>query len=133
MSASLLFFFTLRVHAKSLHLCLTLCNPMDCSLPGSSVHGILQAEYWSGLPCPPPGDFPDPGIEPTSHMSPALAGGFFTSRATWEALEGFPTSLIVYPSTIYFKSLSLSPHSSTRMLAPWAQVCLFFHCFTLST
>ena len=39
---------------------------MDCSRPGSSVHGILQAEYWSGLPCPSPGDLPDPGIEPRS-------------------------------------------------------------------
>ena len=56
------------VHVKAicawLQLCLTLCNPMDCSLPGSSVHGILQEEYWSGLPCPPPGDLPNPGIEP---------------------------------------------------------------------
>ena len=43
--------------------CLTLCNPMDCSPPGSSVHGILQARYWSGLPCPPPWDLPNPGIE----------------------------------------------------------------------
>ena len=44
--------------------CLTLCNPMDCSLPGSSVHGILQARYWSGLLWPPPGDLPNPGVEP---------------------------------------------------------------------
>ena len=43
------------------------CNPMDCSLPGSSVRGILQAKIpWSGLPFPPPGDLPDPGIEPGS-------------------------------------------------------------------
>ena len=41
--------------AKSLHLCL-LCNPVDSGLPGSSVHGILQTKYWSGLPCLPPGD-----------------------------------------------------------------------------
>ena len=39
---------------------------------------------WSWLPCPPPGDLPDPGIEPTSLRSPALAGGFFTTSATWE-------------------------------------------------
>ena len=44
-----------------------LCNPMDCSLPGSSVHGISRQEYWSELPCPPPGDLPNPGIEPRSH------------------------------------------------------------------
>ena len=43
-------------------------------------------ENWSGLPCPPPGDLPDPGIKPTSLLSPALAGGFFTTRDTWEAL-----------------------------------------------
>ena len=38
-----------------------------------------RQEYWSGLPCPSPGDLPDPGIEPVSPVSPALAGGFFTS------------------------------------------------------
>jgi len=42
---------------------------MDCSLPGSSVHGILQARILEGLPCPPLGDLPDPGIKPGS---PAL-------------------------------------------------------------
>ena len=46
--------------------CPTLCDPMDCSLPGSSVHGIFQAIYWSGLPFPSPGDLPNPGIEPGS-------------------------------------------------------------------
>ena len=49
---------------KWLQLCPTLCNPLGCSLPGSSVHGVLQEEYWSGLPCPPPGDLPNPGIKP---------------------------------------------------------------------
>ena len=38
--------------------------------------GFSRQEYWSELPSPPPGDLPNPGIEPTSHMSPALAGGF---------------------------------------------------------
>ena len=73
------------VCAKSFQSCLILCNPMDCSLPGSSVHGISQQEYWSGLPFPPPGDLPHPGIEPVSLMSPALAGRFFTTSTTWEA------------------------------------------------
>ena len=45
---------------------------MDCSLPGSCVHGILQARIWSGLPCSRPGDLPDPGTEPMSLMSPVL-------------------------------------------------------------
>ena len=46
--------------------CLTLCDPMDHNLPGSSVQGIFRQEYWSGLPFPSPGDLPDPGIEPGS-------------------------------------------------------------------
>ena len=72
------------MRAKSLQLCLTLCDPMDCNLPGSSVHGILQ-EYWGGLPCPPPEDLPNPGIKPASLKSPALAGRFFTTSTSWEA------------------------------------------------
>jgi len=43
-----------------------------------------KQEYWSGLPLPIPGDLPNPEIEPMSSASPALAGGFFTTRATWE-------------------------------------------------
>ena len=59
----------------------TLCNPMDCSLPGSSVHG---REYRRGLPCPPPGDHPDPGIQFTSLRPLLLAGSLFPTSATWE-------------------------------------------------
>ena len=44
-----------------------------------------RQEYWNGLPSPPPGNLPDPGIKPTSLMSTLLAGGFFTTSATWEA------------------------------------------------
>ena len=46
--------------------CPTLCDPMDFSPPGSSVHEIFQARVLSGLPFPSPGDLPDPGIEPRS-------------------------------------------------------------------
>ena len=51
-------------------------------------------EHWSGLPCPPAGDLPDPGIELTSLMFPALAGGFFTTRAIWEVPEPALDSVI---------------------------------------
>ena len=53
--------------------------PMDCSPPGSSVHGVLQAKYWSGLPFSSPRDLPDPGIEPMSPVSPVLASRFYTT------------------------------------------------------
>ena len=73
------------MHAKSLQLCPTLCDPMNWSPPGSSIHGILQARILEWVACPPPGDLPDPGIKPASLMSPALAGGLFTTSTTWEA------------------------------------------------
>ena len=65
----------MRVGGSVAKLCLTLCDAMDCSPPGPSVHGFPRKEYWSGLPFPSPGDLLNPGIEP---MCPALAGGFFT-------------------------------------------------------
>ena len=60
--------------------CVRLCSPMDRGPPGSSVHGISQQEYWSGLPFPPPGDLANSGIEPRSLMSPALADRLFTAE-----------------------------------------------------
>ena len=64
---------------------LTVCHPTDCSLPGSSVFGILWQEYRSRLPCPPSGDLPDSGFKPMSLTSPALAGRFFTTSDTWKS------------------------------------------------
>ena len=49
--------------------------------------GFSRQEYWSELPCPPPGDLPHSGIKPTSLSSPGLAGGFLTTSATWEVLS----------------------------------------------
>ena len=54
-----------------------------CQAPLSM--GFSRQEYWSGLPCPLSGDLLDPGIEPATLPSLALAGRFFTTRATWEA------------------------------------------------
>ena len=59
----------------------TLCNPMDCIPPGSSVHGGTRQEYYSILLFPPPGDLPDPEIKPASLASPPLAGRFFTTES----------------------------------------------------
>ena len=57
--------------------CLTLCDTMDCSLPGFCVHKFSRQEYWSGLSCPPPGALPNPGIEP---RSPALQTDYLSSE-----------------------------------------------------
>ena len=66
---------------KSFQLRLTLCDPMDSSSPGSSGHRILLARI---LPCPPPADLPDLGIEHVSPAAPALQGGSLPLRH-WES------------------------------------------------
>ena len=71
---------------KWLQSCSTLCDPTYCSPPASSVHENFQARILEWVAFPSPGDLPDPGIQPTSLMSPALACGFFTTSATWDAI-----------------------------------------------
>ena len=61
---------------------------MDCSLPGSSIHGILQVRILECVPLPSPENLPDPGIEPVSPVSPALAGRFFTAKTPGSYLQG---------------------------------------------
>ena len=67
------------VCAKSLQSCLTLLDLMDCSLPGSSVHGILQARILEWIATSSSRGSSNPRIKPMSFMSPALADGFFTT------------------------------------------------------
>ena len=76
------------MRAKSLHSCPTLCSPIDVACQVPLCKGFFRQEYWSESPCPPPGDLANPGIEPTSRTSPALAGRFFTTSATWGTPEG---------------------------------------------
>ena len=75
---------------------------MDCGLQAPLSVQLSGQEYWSGLPCPPPGDLPDPGIEPLSLTSPALAGGFSTTSAPIQNKkfkrknkDFFPTCVII--------------------------------------
>ena len=67
---------------KSLQSCLTFAIQWTVARQALLSMGFSRQENWSGLPCPPPEDFPDPGTEPISLMSPALAGEFFTTSTT---------------------------------------------------
>ena len=71
--------------AKLLQLSLTLCDPIDGSPPGFSVHAILQARILEWLPFPSPGDLPDPEIEP---RSPALQADSLPTEPPRETLRG---------------------------------------------
>ena len=74
------------MHAKSLQLCLTLCDSVDCNSPGSSAHGILQARILEWVVISFCRGSSRPGMEPTSLVSPSLAGGFFSTNVIHEAL-----------------------------------------------
>ena len=93
------------LHAKMLQSCLTFCDPMDCSPPGSSVHRISRQEYLRVLLCHPPGIIL---TRDQTLKSPALASGFFTTSTTWEAikcysalqLNVFKYNIIIFPSSL---------------------------------
>ena len=85
-----------------------------CQAPLSM--GFPRQEYWSGLPCPPPGDLPEQGIKPSSLMFPTLAGRFFTTSATWEAS---PThTFFFFHMAEHNWNLSISFHSETFTQIP---------------
>ena len=101
--------------AKSVQSCLTLwpCGLSTPDFPWSM--GFSRQEYWSGLPCPFPGDFPDPGIESASLMSPALAGMLFTST-TWENRS----SLLLLLSCFSCVRLCATPETAAHQAPrPW--------------
>ena len=91
-------FFTVRATWKPIEVCVCVCVCVSCSVVSDSVAlgtvacqapGSMEFsrhEYWNGLPFPPSGDFPKPGIEPAPLKSSALADMFFTTSANWEAL-----------------------------------------------
>ena len=70
--------------------------------------GFSRQEYWSGLLCSPPGDLPDPGIKAHDSMSPALAGGFFTTCTTWEALIRSQILSVLLPQ--FWNRFQIRPH-----------------------
>ena len=76
------------MHAKSLQLCPAVCDPWTLAVQAPLSMGSSRQGYWSGLPCPPPGELPIQGSNlcPLC-LSPALASGFFTTSTTWEAQD----------------------------------------------
>ena len=97
---------SLLLHVKVAQPCPTLCNPTDCSSPGSSVHGEFSSqEDWSRLQCPPPGDLLNPGMEP---RSPALQVNSLPSEPPGKpSLNFFIQDYI----TLKFISLNLTKRS----------------------
>ena len=87
---------------------------------------LSRQEYWNGLPFLSPGDHPDPGIEPASFTSPALAGSFFTTRATWEAPLVYYSTRV---NTICQKYIYMYIYTYTHTL--YTHICLPYYFFQL--
>ena len=98
-----------------------LWNPMDCSPPGSSVHEILQGRILKWVAMPSFGDLPHPGMEPTSLMSPALAGGFFTSNATWEAQDKWYPHCFLFHIWMHVQTASLLNRRHAAFLSHYSE------------
>ena len=88
--------------------CLTLCDPWTVARQASLSIGILQARILEWVVCPPPGDLPNPGIQPAHLLSPALPGMFFTSSSTQEA----PYIYVCVCVCVYTQYVNPSPGGS---------------------
>ena len=98
------------VHAKSLQLCLTLCDPIDCGLPGSSVHGILQARVLEWIDMPSSRGSSQPRDQTHIGYVSSIVGWFFTTSTTWEA----PTSLFNSVQLLSHVPLFATPWTAAR-------------------
>ena len=85
-------------------LCLTLCDPMDCSPLAPLCMGFPRQEHWRGLLFASPGDLPDPGIKPESLASPALEDGFFTAESPGKPQRWHPQ--FFYSTCLHFMGKS---------------------------
>ena len=88
--------------------------------------GFSRQEYWSGLPCPPPGDLSDPGIKPSSLMSPTLAGRFLFSFLFFTTSTIVLNKHVVWKADIYAEGSELSlKFYSSNMKFHIGPVCFF--------
>ena len=103
--------------------CQTLAIPWTVARKALLSMGFSRQEHQSGLPCPPLGDLPDPGIKPASLKSPTLEGRFFTTSATWEAPK-CPVFAVIFEECL-LGSLS---HHRRCLQAIWGNLEPFCHC-----
>ena len=113
--------------AESLQSFQALCHPMDCSPQALLSMGFSRQEYWSGLPWPPSGDLPNPGIALLSPVTAALAGGSFTTSTNWEDLIVAPLPIPYILKGIQHKDYSslagcLRPYIFTSASQPAFQL-----------
>ena len=99
--------------------CIRLCNPMDWNLPQAPLSmGFSRQEYWSELPCPPPKDLPDPGIEPEAFMSRELAGRVLQHQCHLGSPDEWIKKMWYIYTTQYYSTIKkneIMPYAATQM------------------
>ena len=103
---------TVLMSAQSVSRVQLFATPWTVAHQALLSRGFSRKEYLSWLPHRPPGDLPNPGIKPASFMSLALAGGFFTTSTTWEALLKLARSMITFRASVQRFKFSASSFSS---------------------
>ena len=89
---------------------------MNCSLPGPFVHGILQQEYWSGLPWPPLGDLPNQGLNPFL-LGSCIEGGFFTPESLGKPHLSYEAGIIIIVIMIFILQMKKLRLKDAQLLA----------------
>ena len=97
---------------KSLSRVWLFVTPRTVACQASLSMEFSRQEYWSDLPCPPPGDLPNPGTEPTSLLSPAMPGELSTTSVTWEAVQRVA-------KWVDSEAGGLGPNQDPGMYWPW--------------
>ena len=120
-----LFFSVLKVKVLAAQLCLTLCDPMECSHQVPLSMGFSRQEYWSGLPFPSPGDIPDPGIEPGS---PAVQADSLPSEPLGKPFSVLGVGFLVLSCSELTEPFSSKSHA---FLLQWKTFLYYFYPLTL--
>ena len=116
--------------AQSLQLCRLFVTLWTIACQAPLSMGFSRQEYWSGLPCPPPGDLSNPGIEPASLTSPVLAGGFFNTKPPRKPSMGI-TSIQIHPSEEQNSLIFVTPKSlAANLVCVCVCVCVPAHMYT---
>ena len=110
--------------------CPTLFDPLDCSLPGSSVHSIFQARILEWIAIPSPGHIPHLGIEPMSFLAPALAGGFFTTASPGKPYLLILSYLLIFGFVVCAFGVLYKKKSLPRLM--WRRFYLMFYSWSFA-
>ena len=109
--------------------CIWVCDPTEAACQAPLSMAFSRQEYWSGSPRPSPRDLPDPGVEPAFLKSPALSGGFFTTRPPGKplVLDTTPVTSVTFSESLNFSNLQFPQVKNEEIVVDFSSISLFWH------